>query len=204
MDQALGEYGLDQWFFYKSHVFDFPQNWKIMMDGLIDGYHVQFLHGATISPYFYPNMMGIEILGRNALWGNPRRKMQELIDNPQGEIPPLHRYAILGNLFVPNAVMVMHPHHIEFWTVYQNPGNVDACRVHLRYLTPSGEHDARSIEILEKNWKIATDAILNEDVPVGNGIQASSAMPHVGKACLGRKEVTNQLFHRAYREYMDR
>src|SRR3546814_15146209 len=100
MDQALGEYGLDQWFFYKSHVFDFPQNWKIMMDGLIDGYHVQFLHGATISPYFYPNMMGIEILGRNALWGNPRRKMQELIDNPQGEIPPLHRYAILGNLFV--------------------------------------------------------------------------------------------------------
>src|SRR3546814_10925534 len=67
MDQALGEYGLDQWFFYKSHVFDFPQNWKIMMDGLIDGYHVQFLHGATISPSFYPNMMGIEILGRNAL-----------------------------------------------------------------------------------------------------------------------------------------
>src|SRR3546814_19774800 len=49
MDQALGEYGLDQWFFYKSHVFDFPQHWKIMMDGLIDGYQVQFLHGATIS-----------------------------------------------------------------------------------------------------------------------------------------------------------
>src|SRR3546814_19326757 len=115
------------------------------------------------------NMMGIEILGRNALWGNPRRKMQELIDNPQGEIPPLHRYAILGNLFVPNAVMVMHPHHIEFWTIYQNPDNVAACRVHLRSLTPSGEHDARGIEIPEKNWKIATDANLNEDVPVGKG-----------------------------------
>src|SRR3546814_5940979 len=84
-----------------------------MMDGLIDGYHVQFLHGATISPYFYPNMMGIEILGRNALWGNPRRKMQELIDNPQGEIPPLHRYAILGNLFVPNAVMRSEEHTSE-------------------------------------------------------------------------------------------
>src|SRR3546814_1447842 len=96
------------------------------------------------------NMMGIEILGRNALWGNPRRKMQELIDNPQGEIPPLHRYAILGNLFVPNAVMVMHPHHIEFWTIYQNPDNVAACRVHLRYLTPSGEHDARGIERSEE------------------------------------------------------
>lgn len=203
MDQALAEYGLDKWFFYKSHVFDFPQNWKVMMDGLIDGYHVQFLHGATISPYFYPNMMGIEILGRNALWGNPRRRMQELVDKPPAEIPPLDRYAIIGNLFVPNAAMVMHPHHIEFWTVYQNPTNPAACRVHLRYLTPQADHDEKGVEILNKNWKIATDAIINEDVPVGNGIQASSNMKHAGKARLGKNEVTNQLFHRAYKAYMD-
>jgi nitrite reductase/ring-hydroxylating ferredoxin subunit len=203
MDQALSEYGLEKWFFYKDHVFEFPQNWKVMMDGLIDGYHVQFLHGKTISPYFYPNMMGIEILGPHALWGNPRRKMQELVDNPPDEIPPLHRYAIIGNLFVPNAVMVMHPHHIEFWTIYQNPVNPAACRVHLRYLTPQKDHDEREIEILDKNWKIATDAIINEDVPVGNGIQASANAPHGNTAILGRNEVTNQLFHRAWRRYMD-
>lgn len=203
MDQALSEYGLDKWFFYKDHVFDFPQNWKVMMDGLIDGYHVQFLHGATISPYFFPNMMGIEIFGYNALWGNPRRRMQELVDHPPEEIPPLDRYAIIGNLFVPNASMVMHPHHIEFWTIYQNPVNPGACRVHLRYLTPKAEHDEKSVDILNKNWKIATDAIINEDVPVGNGIQASALMPNAGKARLGRNEVTNQLFHRAYKAYMD-
>lgn len=203
MDQALREYGLDRWFFYKDQVFDFPQNWKVMMDGLIDGYHVQFLHGKTISPYFYPNMMGIEILGPHALWGNPRRRMQELIDQPPQEMPSLDRYAIIGNLFVPNAAMVLHPHHIEFWTIYQNPDNPAACRVHLRYLTPKGEHDARGQEILAKNWQIATDAIINEDVPIGNSIQASARMPHTGSVILGRNEVTNQLFHRAYRRYMD-
>jgi len=201
MDQALGEYGLDQYHHYRSHVFDFPQNWKVMMDGLIDGYHVQFLHGKTISPYFYPNMMGIEILGKHALWGNPRRAMEKIMDQPPGETS-LDRYAIIGNLFVPNASMVMHPHHIEFWTIYQNPKDVGACRVHLRYLTPQAEHDERGVEILNKNWKIATDAIINEDVPVGNGIQASAGMPNTGKVCLGRNEVTNQLFHGAYREYM--
>jgi nitrite reductase/ring-hydroxylating ferredoxin subunit len=203
MDQALAEYGLERWFFYKEHVFDFPQNWKVMMDGLIDGYHVQFLHGKTISPYFYPNMMGIDILGRNALWGNPRRRMQEMADNPPAEAPPLDRLAIIGNLFNPNAVMVMHPHHIEFWTVYQNPADPGACRLHLRYLTPQKDHDEAGIEILDKNWKIATDAIINEDVPVGNSIQASAGSAHAGKVCLGRNEVTNQLFHRAYQEYMN-
>lgn len=203
MDQALAEYGLDRWHYYKGNVFDFPQNWKVMMDGLIDGYHVQFLHGKTISPYFYPNMMGIEILGRHALWGNPRRRMQELADNPPVEIPPLDRYAIIGNLFVPNAAMVMHPHHIEFWTVYQDPADPGRCRVHLRYLTPQAEQDDKGHEVLAKNWKIATDAIINEDVPVGNSIQASAAMPRTGKAILGRNEVTNQLFHRAWQAYMD-
>lgn len=202
MDQALAEYRLETYFHYRTNVFDFPQNWKVMMDGLIDGYHVQFLHGKTISPYFFPNMMGIEILGRNALWGNPRRAMEKILDEEPGQTP-LDRYAIIGNLFVPNAAMVMHPHHIEFWTVYQNPESTGSCRVHLRYLTPQAEHDARGVEILDKNWKIATDAIINEDVPVGNSIQASSAMPRSGRAILGRNEVTNQLFHRAYKQYMD-
>ncbi|MGQ0700614.1 MAG: aromatic ring-hydroxylating oxygenase subunit alpha [Panacagrimonas sp.] len=202
MDQALAEYGLDRFFFYKSQVFDFPQNWKVMMDGLIDGYHVQFLHGKTISPYFFPNMMGIEILGAHALWGNPRRAMEKILHEQPGE-SALDRYAIIGNLFVPNASMVLHPHHVEFWTIYQHPDNPGACRVHLRYLTPKAEHDEPGIEILEKNWKIATDAIINEDVPVGNGIQASAKMAHAGTVCLGRNEVTNQVFHRAWRRYMD-
>lgn len=202
MDEALRDYGLEKWFFHRDHVFDFPQNWKVMMDGLIDGYHVQFLHGKTISPYFYPNMMGIEILDRHALWGNPRRAMEKLLAEQPGDTP-LDRYAIIGNLFVPNAVMVMHPHHIEFWTIYQNPGNVGACRVHLRYLTPKIVDDEKGLEILAKNWKIATDAIINEDVPVGNGIQASAGMPHTGKAILGKNEVTNQVFHRAYKAYME-
>ena len=74
--------------------------------------------------------------------------------------------------------------------------------MHLRYLTPKAEHDEKSVEILDKNWKIATDAIIQEDVPIGNGIQASANVPRAGKAILGRNEVTNQLFHRAYQAYM--
>lgn len=201
MDEALGDYGLDRWFHYRSQVFDFPQNWKVMMDGLIDGYHVHFLHGKTIKPYFYPNLMSVDILGKHCLWGNPRRTMEKILHEPPGQ-SPLDRYAIIGNLFNPNASMVMHPHHVEFWTIYQNALNPAACRVHLRYLTPQKEHDERGIEILEKNWKIATDAIINEDVPVGNGIQASANMRHAGSVCLARNEVTNQMFHRAWKAYM--
>jgi phenylpropionate dioxygenase-like ring-hydroxylating dioxygenase large terminal subunit len=201
MDELLGEYNLDRWFVYRDEVFDFPQNWKVMMDGLIDGYHVQFLHGKTISPYFYPNMLSAEFMGRHMSWGNPRRTIDKIIDQPPGE-SPLDRYVIFGNLFTPNSVMVMHPHHIEFWTVYQG-ADVSSCKLHLRYLTPAKEQDERGHEILAKNWQIAVSAIVNEDIPVGNSIQSSADMPFMPKAYLGRNEIVNQLFHRTYRTYLE-
>jgi phenylpropionate dioxygenase-like ring-hydroxylating dioxygenase large terminal subunit len=201
MDQALREYGFESYFCYREQMFDFPQNWKIMMDGLIDGYHVQFLHGKTISPYFYPNMMGVEIHGRHALWGNPRRSMEKILGEEPGA-SSLDRYVIFGNLFTPNASMVLHPHHVEFWTVYQDPDNIGACKLHLRYLTPQKEQNEKGVEILARNWEIATAAIINEDVPVGNSIQASAKMPYKGSICLAKNEVTNQLFHRTFRHYM--
>lgn len=201
MDQALAEYDFGRYFTYRTHTFEFPQNWKIMMDGLIDGYHVQFLHGKTISPYFYPNMMGIEVHGHHALWGNPRRRIDEILDKNPDDFS-LDRYVIFGNLFSPNSAMVLHPHHIEYWTVYQDPGNVGNSFLQLRYLTPQKDYDERGHGILEKNWEIATAAIINEDVPVGNSIQASSNMPFTGSIILGKNELTNQVFHKAYRSYM--
>jgi len=201
MDAALADYGLGSYHVYRNETFEFPQNWKVMMDGLIDGYHVQFLHGKTISPYFYPNMMGIEMLGHHAYWGNPRRRIREIMDKAPGEVS-LERYVIFGNLISPNSAMVMHPHHIEYWTVYQDPKNVGNSFLQLRYLVQQAEQDERGHDILAKNWEIATAAIINEDVPVGNSIQASSEMPHTGTVILARNEVVNQMFHRAYREYM--
>ena len=196
MDRLLAEYGLEAWHVYREHVFDFPQNWKVMMDGLIDGYHVQFLHGATISRFFYPNMLGSEQFERHMYWGNPRKAIDQILDQEPGSFA-LDRYVIFGNLFTPNTVMVLHPHHIEYWTVYQGT-DVSSCRLHLRYLTRDKEHDEEGHAILAKNWEIAVSAIVNEDIPVGNSIQASAGMPFRPKAYLGRNEIVNQLFHRTY------
>jgi phenylpropionate dioxygenase-like ring-hydroxylating dioxygenase large terminal subunit len=201
MDSVLAAYQFDKYFGYKQEVFQFAQNWKIMVDGLIDGYHVQFLHGKTISPHFYPNMNFIDIHGDHAVFGTPRRAIEKILEEIPGQ-SPLDRYVAFGNLISPNSVMVLHPHHIEYWTMYQNPKDVNQCRAHLRYLTPQQTYDEEGQRIIQKNWDIATAAIINEDVPAGNGIQRSASMPFLSKICLGRNEVSNQLFHRAYRRYM--
>lgn len=202
MDQALAECGFDKWHYYRDHVFEFTQNWKIMMDGLIDGYHVQFLHGATISPYFVNNCMVYEHLGDHTIGAMPRKKFVDFVGDDPEQID-LEKDLIISFLITPNSVLVLHPHHVEYWTLYQHPEGPHKSRVHLRYLTPEKEQNEKGVDILQKNWDIAVSAIINEDVPVGNGIQSASMALGSGYATLGRNEYHNQVFHRTWHKLMN-
>jgi phenylpropionate dioxygenase-like ring-hydroxylating dioxygenase large terminal subunit len=204
MDEVLATYGLDRWFCFREHVFDFAQNWKIMMDGLTDTHHVQFVHGPTIMPYFYMNMMAsAELQGAHSVQATPRRKIDQVIDSAQPGDFPIDAYAVFGNMIWPNVSIQLHPHHVEFWTLYQDPDNPGRSRAHLRFLTPQRDYEGRGLEIIEKNWAIAFAAIVNEDVPVGDSIQRAAKMPRSGKLVLGLNEIVNQKFHRAYAALMD-
>lgn len=206
MDGVLATYGLDRQFFYREAMFEFDQNWKIMVDGLTDGYHVQWVHGPTIRPYFYMNIMArVDGTGDHAVTTTPRRKIDEILDTEPG-VHDLDPYVVYGNMIFPNVSIQLHPHHAEFWTMYQDPHDPTRSRVHLRFLTPKApeDYDDRGREILGKNWDIAEAAILNEDVPIGDSIQRSAAMPKTGTMLLAHNEVINQQFHRSYDRVMAR
>ncbi|WP_322045057.1 aromatic ring-hydroxylating dioxygenase subunit alpha [Paraburkholderia sp. J67] len=202
MDALLADYGLARYHVWRNATFELAQNWKIMLEGVLDGYHVSFVHGATIKPYFYLNMMAIEDFGHHHVTATPRRAIERILHEPPGQ-SSLDEYAVFGNLVSPNATFVLHPHHIEHWTLYQDVKDPGRCRAMLRILTPHKTLDERGQAIMEKNWNIASAAILNEDVPVGDSIQASAEMPHAGSVLLGLNEVGNRVFHRAWRHYME-
>ena len=186
MDEILGDYHLEKHFCIREQIFDFGQNWKVMVDGLIDGYHVSFVHGPTIKPYFHLNLMALaDVQSDHCLTTTPRRKIEEILHETPGDTP-IDDYVVFGNLIMPNNSMQLHPHHVEFWTMYQNPEDPTRSRVHLRFLTPKkyADYDERGQRIIEKNWEIASAAILNEDVPIGDSIQNSARMPHIGKMLL--------------------
>lgn len=203
MDSVLANYDMGAKYCYREQVFEFGQNWKVMLDGLLDGYHVQFVHGATIQPYFYLNMLAMaDIEGDHGVSANPRRKIDQIVEAEAPGASPLDPFIVVGNLVAPNVSIQLHPHHVEFWTMYQDPDDPSRSRAHLRFLTPQKEYEGRPKEIVDKNWGIAEAAILNEDVPIGDSVQRSARMPKTGKLVLGLNEVMNQQFHRTYDRYM--
>lgn len=203
MDEALSELGFEDYHFYNSEILTLPQNWKIMADGLLDGYHVKFIHGATISQYVHHNIMVADVLTDHAFTATPRRRIDDILDTPPGSHALWGRYGLFSAYLCPNSQLVIHPHHTEYWTIYQDPDDPHQCRAHLRFLTPTPVENEEQEAIVLKNHRILVSAVLNEDVPAGNGVQASAGMPGIAPLRLGRNEFLNQLFHRNYARLMD-
>ena len=201
MEQALSEFGFGEYSYYRGEVLDLPQNWKVMTDGLLDGYHVKFLHGKTIAPHVYFNVMATNILTNHSLHCTARTRIDDILEDPPGA-HPLNRYVIFGVHVCPNSMLVVQPHHAEFWTFYQHPDGPHRSLSHLRFITPEWTDHQEKDEILKKNYEIVVNAVIEEDVPAGNGIQASASMPSAPDMHLGRNEILNQLFHRNYDRLM--
>ena len=60
---------------------EFDFNWKIFVDGLLEGYHIRSTHAETFYPRQYDNLKVVECFGRNSRVSYPYRSIEKLRDN---------------------------------------------------------------------------------------------------------------------------
>ena len=86
-------------------------NWKLLVDGGLEGYHFKIAHAQTIGPYFLDN---VSINQSNQLHSSivyPKRAMKKLADIPRSEWR-IRKYAnILVHIF-PNTIILIEPDHL--------------------------------------------------------------------------------------------
>ena len=176
-----------------------------VFDGLMDGYHVPFLHGTTISPHMHHNILAVDVFGRHIFHATPRRKINEIAGQEPGA-NPLNRYfaSLRSRWAMPNAQAGRSPapHRVLDLLPVIGRTRIPAAARCFCILTREKVDTEKGREILDKNYKILIDAVMNEDIPAGNGVQRSAAMPAVKKLQLGRNEVQNQMFHSVYERLM--
>ena len=69
----LSAYGFATFHHYETRVLQRRINWKLAVDTFLESYHLNALHGDTISPLFYANRSTFEGFGPNLRWILPRR-----------------------------------------------------------------------------------------------------------------------------------
>jgi phenylpropionate dioxygenase-like ring-hydroxylating dioxygenase large terminal subunit len=173
-----------------EQMFDF--NWKIFVDGLLEGYHIRSTHAETFYPRQYDNVTVVETFGRNCRVSYPYRSIDKLRDIPPSERKARGALTQL-NLLFPNVAVATFPSHMTMAVL--EPLAVDLTRLVTYSLSDRDDAD----QTVRKGQDFVT-AGTAEDREMANAIQQGLATGANDAFTFGLFEGALQHFHKTLAE----
>lgn len=173
-------------------------NWKIVVEGFLEGYHIRTTHRDTFYPIQFDNLNVVETFGRNSRIAFPYRRIQKL-----REIPPAQR-SVDGMLtyvyqLFPNVMLATLPYTIVM--VVLEPLATDRTKLVSYTLTDRRDQDVEGD--VAKHARDFLRAAPAEDRAMAEAIQRSLASGANESFEFGRFEGLIGHFHRALRAAID-
>ena len=142
-------------------------NWKVSLEGSIEGYHIRFGHRKTFYPYGYDNLNVVETCGRHSRVTFPFRRIEKLADVPEAERCVEGRLTYVYHLF-PNALVSVLSRHTNL--VVLEPVAVDRTRMVAYSLTNTGG-DPAAAESARRDAEFVNQTGAAEDLALVESIQ---------------------------------
>jgi phenylpropionate dioxygenase-like ring-hydroxylating dioxygenase large terminal subunit len=86
-------------------------NWKVLMDGFLEGYHIRQTHRETFYPVQYDNLNVVETFGRNSRIAFPYRNIEKLRATPVAARSATGVLTFVYHLF-PNVIVATFPTNV--------------------------------------------------------------------------------------------
>jgi len=161
-------------------------NYKLVMDGFAESYHLKVLHKDTIAPYYYAAPSLADALGPVARVIGVRTGVEAELAKPPAEQRFL-RHGTVQYLLPPNAVLCHQVDHLQLWQIHPAGRDPGRCRIalHLYWPAPVDDEGGRKAAFnLDVLWRVTT----SEDFPQAEHIQAGLASGAVPELVFGRNE----------------
>ena len=202
LDDSLASFALDDYRCYRRADFDEAIDWKTMVDGFVDYYHIQTTHARSVAPYFHNNIQIWDELGRHGRHISARRSIDRLRGGPPGE-EPIEDHITVSHWIMPCAQLIRQPDHFQLLTMHPLPDQPNSCRLTIRLLVHRDSPQDQFERVWTKNWDILMAVLRDEDLALNRDLQRSMRNRHVNSLVLGRNEAANQTFHRWYRRALE-
>lgn len=175
-------------------------NWKVLVEGFLEGYHIKATHRETFLPFGYDNLNVIETHGRHSRVTFPFRRIEELRDVPADERRLDGTVTVVDHLF-PNVVVARLSHHTM--VVVLEPLAIDRTTLVNYQLTnrsSSGGTNSTSDASRDADFvRLGTD----QDLEVARAVQRGLASGANETLEFGRFEGAISHFHRQLSELLD-
>jgi len=142
-------------------------NWKVSIEGAIEGYHIRFGHPKTFYPYGYDNLNVVEHCGKNSRVTFPFKRIEKLADVPPAERRIQGRVTTVYHLF-PNALVTVLSHHTIL--VVLEPIAPGRTR-NIAYSLAHTGGDPKAAETAKRDAQFVTDTGAPEDRALAESIQ---------------------------------
>ena len=194
LDSALSTYDLDGYFSYRTMTIDEPLNWKTLMDGFVDNYHIDVVHPSSVAPYFHSDTMVYRRLGRHGRTIAPRTSIAAIADDASPEAV-LGHHVTVGYSIMPNVMLLRQPDHFELLHFLPHPSDPCRATMEMRLLVPEPPQTDKQERYWAKNWDLLVSALHDEDLVLLRGQQSALGNQGAGAVTFGRNEIVNQVFH---------
>ena len=147
---------------------DFEVNWKILLEGFIEGYHIKSTHPESFLPYGFDNLNVIDLFGPNSRVTYPFQRIKKLAKVPPREWRVEGLLTYVYHLF-PNVLITVLSRHTN--VVILEPLAIDRTRQITYTLTNGGGDDAEMLAEAKRDAAFVGDIGLAEDRAVVQAIQ---------------------------------
>jgi len=143
-----------------------PANWKIFLEGFLEGYHIRPAHPQTFYPYGYDNLNVVERMGPHSRITFPFRRIEALaqVKPEERRVDGLLTYVY--HLF-PNTFVTVLSHHTNL--VVLEP--IDIANTRLIIYTLANRADADGAQLAEKDRAFVDQTGAAEDRAIACAIQ---------------------------------
>ena len=178
---------------------DFDANWKLLVEGFLEGYHIRSTHPKTFLPYGFDNLNVIELFGCHSRVTYPFQRIQKLATVPERERRVEGLLTYVYHLF-PNVVITVHSRHTVLLIL--EPLSTGRTR-QVTYSLTSGDGDDPAALAEAKRDAEFVVAGAAEDRAVAEAIQRGLSSGANDAITFGRFESAIVHFHRTLTKALD-
>jgi nitrite reductase/ring-hydroxylating ferredoxin subunit len=197
LDDELASFAIGDYVVERSTVLRADMNWKIVVDGFLETYHLRFLHASTIGPYIKTNLAPFESLGWHGRMTAVRSSYDTVRDAVvRGDEEFLPQIAAVYQIF-PNTILIWQSDHFESWLIFPDRDDPARFAARVQLLAPRPTSSPEEQQHWDRNWKVLMDTVLEEDFVVSQAIQRGFGVGAQQHVTFGRNEPALQHFHRS-------
>jgi phenylpropionate dioxygenase-like ring-hydroxylating dioxygenase large terminal subunit len=167
-------------------------NWKIVLEGFLEGYHIRATHPESFFPYGFDNLNVIEQIGPHGRVTFPFRRIEKLAAVPPQERRVLGFVTFVYQLF-PNALITVLSNHTVLLVL--EPLGVDRTNVVAYSMTNHSGDPAEALEAAKRDAHFA-EIGASEDRAMVSAIQRGISSDANQSFVFGRFESAIVHFHR--------